>query len=146
MARNDTVICNFSTSIQPSKVREKRKSYLCNRPWRPIGLWEVEVPTFSRQSAYRWQWGCQPQAPAGCLLLPRKIPDTHFCLRLSRPQGHNVARRVRSIEKSNDLSCCQTIITRLYSAEVIYIHRWFFLLLYSVSVHKVIMVRWLCDK
>jgi hypothetical protein len=34
---------------------------------------------------------------------PRKIPDTHFCSRLSRPQGHNTAGRIRSIEKSNDL-------------------------------------------
>jgi hypothetical protein len=36
----------------------------CNRPWRPIGLWDVEAPTFSRQSAHRWQWGCQPYASA----------------------------------------------------------------------------------
>jgi hypothetical protein len=25
------------------------------RPWRPIGLQDVEVPTCSRQSAHRWQ-------------------------------------------------------------------------------------------
>jgi hypothetical protein len=31
---------------------------------RPIGLWDVEDPTFSRQSAHRWQWDCQPYAPA----------------------------------------------------------------------------------
>jgi hypothetical protein len=33
-------------------------------PWRAIGLWDVEAPTFSRQSAHRWRWGCQPYAPA----------------------------------------------------------------------------------
>jgi hypothetical protein len=33
----------------------KRRSYPCNRPWRPIGLWEVETPTFSRHSAHRWR-------------------------------------------------------------------------------------------
>jgi hypothetical protein len=33
---------------------------------------------------------------------PRKIPGTHFCQRLSRPQGHNAAGRITSIEKSND--------------------------------------------
>jgi hypothetical protein len=38
--------------------------YPCNRPWRPIGLWEVDAPTYSRQSAHRWRWGCQPYAPA----------------------------------------------------------------------------------
>jgi hypothetical protein len=35
--------------------------------------------------------------------IPRKIPGTHFCLRLSRPQGHSAAGRIRSIVKSNDL-------------------------------------------
>jgi hypothetical protein len=35
-----------------------------NRQWRPIGLWDVETPTFSRQSANSWRWGCQPYAPA----------------------------------------------------------------------------------
>jgi hypothetical protein len=35
---------------------------------------------------------------------PRKIPGTDFCQRLSRPQGHSAAGRVRSIEKSNALS------------------------------------------
>jgi hypothetical protein len=34
---------------------------------------------------------------------PRKIPGSHFYLRLSRAQGHNAAGRIRSIEKSSDL-------------------------------------------
>jgi hypothetical protein len=34
---------------------------------------------------------------------PRKIPGTHFCQRLSRPQGQSAARRIWSIEKSTDL-------------------------------------------
>jgi hypothetical protein len=34
----------------------------------------------------------------------RKMPGTHFCQRLIRPQGHSAAGRIRSIEKiSNDL-------------------------------------------
>jgi hypothetical protein len=33
----------------------------------------------------------------------RKIPGTHFCLRLSQLLGHSAAGRIRSIEKSNDL-------------------------------------------
>jgi hypothetical protein len=33
-------------------------------PWRPIGLWDVQAPTFSRQSAHRWRWDCQPHVPA----------------------------------------------------------------------------------
>jgi hypothetical protein len=35
-----------------------------NRSWRPIGLWDVEAPTFSRQSAHRWRWGCHFYASA----------------------------------------------------------------------------------
>jgi hypothetical protein len=34
-----------------------RWSSLCNRPWRPIGWWDVEIPTFCSQSAHRWRWG-----------------------------------------------------------------------------------------
>jgi hypothetical protein len=30
---------------------------------------------------------------------PRKIPGTHFCYRLSRPQGHRADGRIKSIEK-----------------------------------------------
>jgi hypothetical protein len=33
----------------------KRESYPCNKPWRPIGLWDVETPTFPRQSDHRWR-------------------------------------------------------------------------------------------
>jgi hypothetical protein len=39
---------------------------------------------------------------------PRKIPGTHFCWRLSRPQNHSAAGRIRSIEKSNDLIWSRT--------------------------------------
>jgi hypothetical protein len=34
---------------------------------------------------------------------PRKIPGSHFCYRLSRPQDHSAAGRIRLIEKSNYL-------------------------------------------
>jgi hypothetical protein len=34
------------------------------RPWRPLGLREVEAPTFSDNSANSWRQGCQLYAPA----------------------------------------------------------------------------------
>jgi hypothetical protein len=54
---------------------------------------------------------------AGRPLLPRKIPGTHFCYRLSRAQGHCATGRIRSIEKLNylignrtrDLPACSTV-------------------------------------
>jgi hypothetical protein len=30
-------------------------SQASNRPWRPIGMWDVEAPTSSRQSAHIWR-------------------------------------------------------------------------------------------
>jgi hypothetical protein len=38
----------------------------------------------------------------------RKIPGAHLCLRLSQPQDHSAAGRIKSIEKSNDLIGNQT--------------------------------------
>jgi len=32
----------------------------------------------------------------------RDIPDTRFCQRLSRPQGHSVAGRINSMDNPND--------------------------------------------
>jgi hypothetical protein len=63
-----------------------------NRLWRPIALWDVEAPIFSRQSAHRWRWGCQPYALAA--LYPQKESSYLFLLE---------AGRIKSIEKSNDL-------------------------------------------
>jgi hypothetical protein len=45
-------------------------SYPCNRPWSPIGLWDVEAPTSSRRSAHRWRWSCQPYAPSYPCTMP----------------------------------------------------------------------------
>jgi hypothetical protein len=38
-----------------NKKNKKIKSYPRNRPWRPVGLWDVKDPTLSRQSAHRWR-------------------------------------------------------------------------------------------
>jgi hypothetical protein len=41
-------------------------------------------------------------------LPPGNIPGTHFCQRLSQPQGHSVARRIMLIKNSNDTIGNQT--------------------------------------
>jgi hypothetical protein len=50
---------------------------------------------------------------AGRALPPSNLPGTHFCYRLSRPQGHSAAGRIRLIEKihligirTRDLPAC----------------------------------------
>ena len=39
---------------------------------------------------------------------PGNITGTHFCLRLSRPQGHSAAGRIMLMKNSNDTIGCQT--------------------------------------
>jgi hypothetical protein len=72
------------------KVEVKVSLY---RPWRPLGLCKVEVPTFSDirfaddgkiVSLTRWP-----------LFTRRKIPGTHFCYRQSQPEDHSAAGRIR---------------------------------------------------
>ena len=43
-----------------------------------------------------------PALRTGRLYPPRNIPGTHFCQRLSRPQGHSAAGRIMSMENMND--------------------------------------------
>jgi hypothetical protein len=65
-------------------TRSKKESYPRNCPF-----WDVEDPTLCTQSAHRWRRGCQPYAPAA--LYSKKyyfcVSGTHFCKRLSEPQG-----------------------------------------------------------
>jgi hypothetical protein len=61
-----------------SRIKKERIwSCRCKRTWRPIGLWHLEAPIFSRESAHKWRWGCQPYAPVAFTI--RKIAGTHFC-------------------------------------------------------------------
>jgi hypothetical protein len=64
------LLCKTETNLQKHKHVLHCKSLgkniakKKNRPWRLIGLWDIKVPTFCRQSAHRQPWGCQPYAPA----------------------------------------------------------------------------------
>jgi hypothetical protein len=80
----------------------RKQGYSCNKPWRPKGLWDVEAPTFSRQSAHRWLWGCQLNAPAG-RPLPPEYSWFSFLLEAESTQGHSATGRIRPIEKYDDL-------------------------------------------
>jgi hypothetical protein len=56
-------------------------------PWAPGG-WDAH--DFLRISA--WRWHCCHLPCISRLYLRGKIPGTYFCQRLSRPQGHSVAK------------------------------------------------------
>jgi hypothetical protein len=72
------------------KVKAKLSLY---RPWRPLELRVVEAPTFSH---IRLTDGGKAVSPTRRPpFTPRKILGTHFCSRLSRPQGHSAAGEIR---------------------------------------------------
>jgi hypothetical protein len=55
-------IYELSALIQYREISAVTVNVREGYPWRPAGLWDVEAPTFSTQSAYRKQLGCQPWA------------------------------------------------------------------------------------
>jgi hypothetical protein len=58
-------------------------------------LQEVEAPTISRQSAHEDEKAvCQPYTPAAL--------NPSFMLEAEWPQGHSVARRIKSLKNPND--------------------------------------------
>jgi hypothetical protein len=69
--------------------RYKKQSCPRNRPWRPIGLWDVEDPTLSRRLAHRQMVVRLSALRTGQALLPEtfSVLATHLCWRLSEPQG-----------------------------------------------------------
>jgi hypothetical protein len=78
------------------------QSYPYNRPWRPIGLWEVDASTFCRQSAYRWWWGYQPYTPA--VLYPHEELWYSFLLRgWVDPRAIVRLEGLGKLKKSNDI-------------------------------------------
>jgi hypothetical protein len=74
-------------------------SYPCKRPWRPIGLWDVEDPILCSQSAHRWRLGCQFYAPAH-LYTQKDILVLISVKRLSKPQGLVRLERLGKLKNS----------------------------------------------
>jgi hypothetical protein len=75
---------------------------------------------------------------AGHALPPRNLPGTHFCWRLSRPQGHSAAGRIRYIEKihligtrTRDLPACSIVPQPTTLPRAPYINLYLTYLLYA---------------
>jgi hypothetical protein len=91
--------------LQQSGVKGKQSHY---RPWQagPEGSRRLRLPDFKTIGTWRCQ-DCQPYAPAA-FTPPGNIPGTHFCYRLSQPQGHSATGKMMSMKNCNDTIGNQT--------------------------------------
>ena len=81
----------------PLKKRQNNLITGLDRPW---GLQEVDAPRF--QDSRHMKMVSLSALRTGHVYPPGNIPVSHFCKRLSRPQGHSAAGRIMSIKNSND--------------------------------------------
>jgi hypothetical protein len=88
--RNTNLAIKHFSYVTLNKVKVKLSLY---RPWRPLGLRDVKAPTFT---GIRLIHGGNVVSPRRRpFFTPRKIPDTHFCWRLSRLHGYRAAGKIR---------------------------------------------------
>ena len=66
----------------------------------PEGFQESEAPRFHNNRHMKVV--SLSALSTGRLYTPGNIPGSHFCYRLSQPQGHNAAGRIMSIKNSSD--------------------------------------------
>jgi hypothetical protein len=89
------------------------------KPWQALRFPEVWGSQILRQSAHEGGKVVSPKHRPP--LSPGNIPGTHFCKRLSRPQGHSAAGRIMSMKNSNytignrsrDLPVCSAVPQQL---------------------------------
>ena len=93
----------------------------------PVGSRKLRFPNFmttAQDGSKVVSLTYQPPLPPG------KTPGTHFCQRLSLPQGHSATRRITSLKNSNDtignqtrdLPVCSVVHTTVYYLSEITTH------------------------
>jgi len=96
------------------------KNQVYNNPFTGLGRpWGFQEGEDLRFQDYRHMKVTRLSAlRTGRLYPPGNVPDTHFCQRLSRSQGHSAAERITSMKNSNDTIGNRTCDIPACSAEV----------------------------
>ena len=120
-------------SLYSHKSKVNQSHYRPDRPRGISGVWGSQI---SRQSAHEGGKVVSPtQRP---LLPPENVPGTHFCYRLSQPQGHSAAGRIISMKNSNrtrDLPTCSAVPQPTTLPCAHYIHTVLLLQILSCCLH-----------
>jgi hypothetical protein len=74
----------------------------------PVGLWDVEAPTFSAESTHGWQWNCQPNTPAA--LYPQE--DSWYSFLLVTPWLESASKLYRQSDRRFSAKLVPTLADR----------------------------------
>jgi hypothetical protein len=104
-----------------TKFISKKGKIIAVQAWTgPWGSRRFRLPEFSDNRHMNVVW--LSVLRTGRLYSPEKIPGTHFCYRLSPPQGHSATGRIKSTNNFNDpngnrtrdLSACSAVPLKEY--------------------------------